>query len=226
MMIDSYKTQTVLATAYAAYRHNNGYVKDTFRFSEPDNKTLFSNKDILKFQFRPDFRPDDFKPLRTTDDDYAEVDAALKHFRRYTLGVIGESLTDFQKDVIDAVWLEEVPFNKLGLIAYVPELVARETKEISLKKKIRMEYRDSIYIGGIGESVEGVCQILDSYYSSHYEKYAYTAEYMGNLISFWNKFELQQGDRRKFVAKVKSHGKNRLFEANETTLNYVRLYKV
>ena len=225
-MIDSYKTQTVLATAYAAYRHNNGYVKDTFRFSEPDNKTLFSNKDILKFQFRPDFRPDDFKPLRTTDDDYAEVDAALKHFRRYTLGVIGESLTDFQKDVIDAVWLEEVPFNKLGLIAYVPELVARETKEISLKKKIRMEYRDSIYIGGIGESVEGVCQILDSYYSSHYEKYAYTAEYMGNLISFWNKFELQQGDRRKFVAKVKSHGKNRLFEANETTLNYVRLYKV
>ena len=221
MMIDSYKTQTVLATAYAAYRHNNGYVKDTFRFSEPDNKTLFSNKDILKFQFRPDFRPDDFKPLRTTDDDYAEVDAALKHFRRYTLGVIGESLTDFQKDVIDAVWLEEVPFNKLGLIAYVPELVARETKEISLKKKIRMEYRDSIYIGGIGESVEGVCQILDSYYSSHYEKYAYTAEYMGNLISFWNKFELQQGDRRKFVAKVKSHGKNRLFEANETTLNKV-----
>jgi len=221
-----FKTQDVLAVSFAAYENNEGYVKDTYRFSEPVNETLFSNKDILKFQFRPEFRPDDFKPLRTTDEHYAKVDDALKHFRRYTLGVLGESLTEFQKDVLDCIWLEEIPYRKLGLMAYVPELVNRETRENSLKKTIRTEYRDSVYIGGVGESVEGVCQILDSHYSSHYERYAYTADYMGNLISFWNKFDIPVGERRKFKAKVKAQSKNRLFEVNETALNYVKVYKV
>lgn len=222
----SFKTQDVLAVAFAAYKNNEGYVKDTHRFSEPVNETLFSNKDIVKFQFRPEFRPDDFKPLRTTDEDYADVDNCLKHFRRYTLGVLGESLTEFQKDVLDCIWLEEIPYRKLGLLAYVPELVQRETKELALKKVLRTDYRDSVYIGGVGEQVEGVCQILDSYYSSHYERYAYTADYMGNLISFWNKFEIPVGERRKFRAKVKDHAKNKLFEVSETALNYVKVYKV
>lgn len=221
-----YKTQDALAVAYAAYKHNEGYVKDTYRFSEPVNETMFSNKDILKFQFRPEFRPDDFKPLSTTQDDYEAVDNALKHFRRYTLGLLGEQLNDFQTDVMEIIGQETVPYNKLGLIAYVPELVKREVKENALKKTIRTEYRDSLYIAGVGESVEGVCQILNAHYSSHYERYAYTADYMGNLISFWNKFEIPEGERRKFKAKVKAHTKNRLFDVNETALNYVKIYKV
>lgn len=220
------KTQDALAVSFAAYKHNEGYVKDTFRFSEPVNETLFSNKDIIKFQFRPEFRPDDFKPLRTSEDEYKDVDECLKHFKRYTLGVIGESLSDFQKDVLDCIWLEEVPYRKLGLLAYVPELVSREQKENSLKKLIRTEYRESVYIGGIGDTVEGVCQIIGSHYSPHYEKYSYTADYMGNLISFWNKFSIPEGERRKFRAKVKAQSKNRLFDANETALNYVKVYKV
>ena len=221
-----FKTQDVLAVAYAAYRHNDGYVKDTYRFSEPENKTLFSNKDIVKYQFRPEFRPDDFSPIKTTQDDYESVDNALKHFRRYTLGLLGETLNDFQTDVMQAIGNESVEWNRLGLLAYVPELVNRETKENELKKTIRTEYRDSVWIGDPGESVEGVCRIIASHYSSHYERYAYTADYMGNLISFWNKFEIPKGERRKFRAKVKSKTKNRLFDVNETALNYVKVYKV
>lgn len=221
-----YKTQDVLAVAFRAHKKNDGYIKDTVRFSEPTNPTVFSNKDLVKYQMRPEFRPEDFNPLRTTDEDYADVNDALKHFRRYTFGLLGESLSDFQKDVIDNVWSETVDWNKLGILAYVPELVKRELKENSLKKTLRTEYRESVYIGGVGESVEGVCKILDSHYSNHYERYRYTADYMGNLISFWNKFEIPVNEHRKFKAKVKGHEKNRLFEVNETALNYVKIYKV
>ena len=221
-----FKTQDVLAVAYAAHRINKGYIKDTYRFSEPNNNTVFSNKDLLKFQFRPEFRPDDFKPLHTTDEDYASVNDALKHFRRYTLGIIGDTLNEFQRSVIEAVSLETVNYNQLGLIAYVPELVIREITENGLKKTIRTEFRESKYIGGVGESVEGVCQILHCHYSSHYERYAYTADYMGNLISFWNKFEIPVNEHRRFKAKVKAHTKNRLFDVSETALNYVKVYKV
>lgn len=221
-----YKTQDVLAVAFRAYKHNEGYVKDTVRFSEPNNTTVFSNKDMVKFQMRPEFRPDDFRPFATNKEDYADVDDALKHFRRYTLGLLGNTLSQFQTDVLDVIGQETVDFNKLGLIAYVPELVKREILENDLKKLLRTEYRNSVYIGGVGDSVEGVCQILSSHYSSHYERYAYTADYMGNVIGFWNKFEIPVGERRRFRAKVKAHTKNRLFDVAETALNYVKVYKV
>ena len=221
-----YKTQDVLAVAFRAYKINNGYIKDTVRFSEPVNNTVFSNKDLVKFQMRPEFRPPDFNVMKTDENDYADVNSALKHFRRYTFGMLGESLTDFQKDVIENVWSENVEFNKLGILAYVPALVERELKENSLKKVIRTEYRESKYIAGVGESVEGVCKILDRHYSSHYERYKYTADYMGNIIGFWNKFEIPVGEHRKFKGKVKAHDKNRLFEVSETTINYVKIYKV
>lgn len=221
-----YKTQDVLAVAFRAYKINNGYIKDTVRFSEPVNNTVFSNKDLVKFQMRPEFRPPDFSVMKTDENDYADVNSALKHFRRYTFGMLGESLTDFQKDVIENVWSENVEFNKLGILAYVPALVERELKENSLKKVIRTEYRESKYIAGVGESVEGVCKILDRHYSSHYERYKYTADYMGNIIGFWNKFEIPVGEHRKFKGKVKAHDKNRLFEVSETTINYVKIYKV
>ena len=93
-----------------------------------------------------------------------------------------------------------VRFEQLGLVAFIPEFIARETKEGALKKTIRTEYRDSLYIGGIGEPVEGVCKIIDSYFSSHYERYAYTADVMGNPIRFWNKYEIP-GERKKFKAQ-------------------------
>ena len=220
-----YRTQDVLASAYAVQRINGSYVKDTRRFSE-DNPTIFSNKEMLKFQFRPEFRPTDFKPFTVTSEDYEAVNDAVKHFKRYTFGIIGDTLSDFQKDIIQSATNKEVEFNKLGLLAFVPELVSRETGENTLKKKIRTEYRDSEYIGGVGESVEGVCEIMSTYYSRHYERYSYTANVMGNLISFWNKFEIPIGEHKKFKAKVKAHEKNRLFQVNETKLNYVKLYKV
>jgi len=49
---------------------------------------------------------------------------------------------------------------------------------------------------------------------------------MGNIVSFWSKYQLQTGDRRRVKAKIKSHVKNRLFDVNETQLNYVKMYKV
>ena len=72
------------------------------------------------------------------DSDYASVDEAMKHFRRYTIGMLGEQLSDFQKDIIQQVWQEKVDFNKLGLIAYVPSL-SKETKRNSVTYKNLLE---------------------------------------------------------------------------------------
>ena len=119
-----------------------------------------------------------------------------------------------------------MPLNNLGRVAFIPEFVNRDKHETGLTKEIRIEYRDSQYLGKEKDVVEGVIKILDKRYSEHWESYNYTAVMDNNLVSFMNKFEHEIGTMKRIKAKVKAQTQNKLFSANETRLNYVKLYKV
>jgi hypothetical protein len=226
-MKKTFKTQEVLAVAFAAYRKNGSYLKNTQRFSTPGCETRFANKELVKYHFQDsNFLPPDFKSLTVIDTDYDAVDVALKHFRRYTLGLIGDQLTGFQQDIYKAISADEVDDSRLGILAYVPELVKREVQEAAFKKLLRTEYRDSQYAGNEKDTVEGVVKILSKFYSEQWESYNYVADLTGNLVSFMNKENIEVGERRRVKAKVKAQSKNRSFDVNETRLNYLKLYKV
>ena len=223
-----------LAVAYAAYRINgNTYVKHTQRFSEPENKTVFANKELVRMYWvkkhnvsEAQWLPSDFEMFEPTEEDYASVQEALKWMKRYVMLGLGD-LNDFTRDIVNELSKEEVPFKGMGRIAYAPEFIARDRHESSLKKEIRVEYRDSQYLGKEKDSVEAVIAILDHRYSTQWESYNYTAVTTeGNLVSFMNKFAYDVGAMLRCKAKVKAQTKNKLFEANETRLNYVKLYKV
>lgn len=223
--------QEMLALAYAIYRHNgNQYVKQTRRFSE-DTPTLFANKELIKYvlarktQTSP-YVPDDVPEVTVTEEDYASVERARQHMKRYTLEILGDSLNDFQKTVYEAYCADNIPVNKAGLVAYLPQLVDREMEDIGFKKLLRMQYRDSVHIGQVGDSVEGVIKILRKHYSEQWEKYNYIADLNGNLVSFMNGFDYPLDSHKRVKAKVKDHTKNRYFTVDETRLNYAKLYKV
>jgi len=220
-------TQEALAVACAAQRINGGYVKDTRRFSEPTNKTQFSNKEIVKFAYHgdPTYLPMDYVRPIPTEEDYIQVAEIQKWMRRYIMLGLAD-LDDFKRDMINCVSADVVPVNNLGRVAFIPEFVKRDQHETGLTKEIRIEYRDSQYLGKEKDLVEGVAKILDKRYSSQWESYNYVAVIDGNLISFMNKFEYNIGDMKRIKAKVKAQTKNKLFSANETRLNYVKLYKV
>ena len=222
-----------LAVAYAAYRINgNTYTKDTRRFSE-DNKTQFDNKSLVRYYWEKKldtadakYLPTDFEMFEPTEADYESVQEALKWMKRYVMLGLGE-LDGFKADMVKELSKEEVPYKGMGRIAFAPEFIARDQHETGLTKTIRVEYRDSKHIEPVGEKVETIVEVLDKRYSSQWETYYYTAVTTdGNLVSFGNKFEHAVGDRKRIKAKVKSHTKNRLFSADETRLNYVKLYKV
>ena len=217
-------TQEALAFAVAAQRINKGYVKDTRRFSE-DNPTIFCNKEIVKFAFNPNYRPNDFVLPKPTAEDYAEVAEIHKWMRRYVMLGLAD-LDDFKRDMIDSVSEDTVIRNNLGRVAFIPEFVKRDKHETGLTKEIRIEYRDSQYLGKEKDVVEGVIKILDKRYSSQWESYNYVAVMDGNLVSFMNKFPYDVDRMLRVKGKVKAQTKNKLFSANETRLNYVKLYKV
>ena len=226
------KLTEALAAAYAAYRINNKtYIKDIRRFEE--KPTQFPNKDLVRYYWTKKltslehYLPSDFEMFEPTEEDYANVQEALKWMRRYVMLGLGE-LDGFKADMIKELSQDEVPFKGgMGRIAFAPEFIARDRHESELKKEIRVEYRDSQYLGTEKDSVEAVIAILDRRYSAQWESYNYTAVTTeGNLVSFMNKFAYDVGAMLRCKAKVKAQTKNKLFEANETRLNYVRLYKV
>lgn len=222
-----------LAVAYAAYRiNNNTYIKDTRRFSEGDNKTQFDNKSLVRYYWQKKLNtseaqwlPSDFEMFEPTEEDYASVQEALKWMKRYVMLGLGD-LNEFTRDMVNELIKEEVAVASMGRMAYAPEFIARDRHENGLKKEIRIEYRDSKHLGKEGDTVEGVAKILDKRYSNQWESYNYTAVMDGNLVSFMNKYEYNISDMKRIKAKIKSLTKNRLFEADETRLNYVKLYKV
>ena len=228
------KLTDALAVAYAAYRINGEtYNKDLRRFSTEENKTQFDNKSLIRFYWtkkldtsEAQYLPTDFEMFEPTEADYASVQEALKWMRRYVMLGLGD-LDGFKADMVKELSKDEVPFKGMGRIAFAPEFIKRDRHESELKKTIRVEYRDSKHIEPVGAKVESVIEILDKRYSSQWETYYYTAVTTeGNLVSFGNKFEHAVGDRKRIKAKVKGHTKNRLFSADETRLNYVKLYKV
>ena len=223
----SVSTQEALAVACAAQRINGGYIKDTRRFSEPENKTQFSNKEIVKFAYHgdPTYLPMDYVRPIPTEEDYIQVAEIQKWMRRYVMLGLAD-LDSFKREMINSVSQDTVPANNLGRVAFVPEFVKRDKHNTGLKKEIRIEYRNSQYLGKEKDVVEGVIKIIDKRYSPQYEIYNYTAVMDGNLLSFTNKFEHSVGDMKRIKGKVKGQTTNRLFSVNETRLNYVKLYKV
>jgi len=228
------KLTDALAVAYAAYRiNNNTYTKDTRRFSTEENKTQFDNKSLVRYYWAmklqlsdAPYLPSDFEMFEPTEDDYANVQEALKWMKRYVMLGLGD-LDGFKADMVKELSQDEVRVTNMGRIAYAPEFIARDQHESGLKKTIRVEYRDSKHIEPVGAKIDDVIEILDRRYSSQWESYNYTAVTAdGNLVSFMNKWPQDVGARLRIKAKVKSHTKNRLFEADETRLNYVKLYKV
>lgn len=226
-------TVDALAVAYAAYRINNEqYLKDTRRYSE-DNPTQFDNKSLVRFYWEKknnttdaQYLPSDFEMFEPTEEDYAKVQEARKWMKRYVMLGLGD-LDDFKRDMVEELNKDEVPVKGMGRIAFAPEFIKRDQHENGLKKEIRVEYRDSQYLGKEKDSVECVVKILDKRYSNQWESYNFTAVTTdGNLVSYMNKFDQEIGSMKRIKAKVKAQTKNKLFSANETRLNYVKLYKV
>ena len=226
------KLVDALAVAYAAYRINNKtYIKDIRRFEE--KPTQFPNKDLVRYYWTKKLNisgaqhlPSDFEMFEPTEEDYANVQEALKWMKRYVMLGLGE-LDAFKADMVTELSKEEVPVMSTGRIAYAPEFIARDQHESGLKKEIRIEYRDSVHLGKEKDNVEAVIKILDKRYSAQWESYNFTAVTTdGNLVSYMNKFDQEIGSMKRIKAKVKAQTKNRLFGANETRLNYVKLYKV
>jgi len=231
MSIISYPTDKLLAYAYAIYRINGGYIKQTQRFSE-DKPTRWSNKEAVAFTAATEFVsdspfqtwvPPEFTPIEVTDADLENVEIAKKHFRRYTLLSLGDDLSQFQKDIFASICKEENSPKQIGLLAYVPAFVEREMENIFYKRRIKTEFSDSEHIRE--PLVKQTVEILKKVPMPNYATNLYVGVVNGNLVSF-SKSDSLDTALYTINARIKGPDSERETRLPLTRLNYVKLKKV
>lgn len=213
--------------AFAAYRINKGYAKTTQRFSE-NTPTKFSNKEIVKYSLEYSanneaYVPSDFVMPKIIDEDRAALTAAEKHMRRYTLLGLGD-LNDFQADMFEAYCQDNIPANRIGLLAYLPAFVERELEDKMYKQRLKTEFAESAAIDD--KKIIGELEILKRVYSVNYETFFYTAGFNSNLVMFSNKFEYKTGEVFGFKANVKGQQTDRDTGLTVNKINYVKLVRM
>ena len=224
-----YDTRRILELAFAAQRINKDYVKQTRRYSE-GQPTTWSNKEIVSLSAayynnrnQQTYMPSDFVPVKVTDADYAALETADRHMRRYTMLALG-NLSDFQADVFAAYASDRVPAKRIGILAYFPQFVERELEDKIYKGRLKSEFANSSAIKE--KKIIGELEILKRVYSVNYETFFYTAGFNGNLVMFSNKFEYKTGEVFGFRANVKGQQTDRDTGLVVNKLNYVKLVKM
>ena len=222
----THNTQHLIELAYAAYRVNQDYVKQTRRYSE-GQPTTFSNKELIAYTLENGFKPDDFVPLTVTEEDRAAKAAGDKHMRRYTMLALGD-LPQFEADLFAAYSSEEMPIGRLGLIAYLPAFIERQVKDKVYKQRVKTEFADSEHITGerlwpTEVEILKVIPLNNDWLAE--PAYMHFGAIGKDLVCFTQKQLYAVGETYDIVARIKGQDFERDTKTPMTRLNYVKLRK-
>lgn len=236
-----FPTALAIQWAYAADRVNQGqYVKDEIRDPEDYSKIItYTNKSYVlntAKAYYNEANPDsvlrysmDHVPLLTVTDEDRENAAKVEgHFKRYTLKILGDDLTEFQRSIYTAVSSEEVPAVTLATLSYLPTFIRNEMKDIAYKKRLRTEFSESAHFN-TQKHVEGEAEILAVYRKTDRETgdiiVTVVAAINGNLVSFYNaKFNNEHvGLKLHIKGRVKDFTNERSTRLPMTRINYVKV---
>jgi len=225
----TYKTEYLIDLAYAAYRVNEGYEKQTRRHSE--NLPTYSNKELIAYTAsahneKSPFIPEDFTPLEVTEADRAAVAEGKKHMRRYTMLVMGD-LPQFEADLFAAYSSDEMPIGRIGILAYLPAFIDRQVKDKVYKQRIKTEFADSKHL--VGDKIEPseveILKVIPLNNDFMEPAYMHFGAIGKDLVCFTLKQMYAVGDTYDIVARIKREDLERDTGTPLTRLNYVKLRK-
>ena len=223
-----YLAHEVIAIAFACFRINEGYVKETRRFSTEGMATLFSNKEMIGMKLEHT-RPDDYNDFEVTDEDYnyAKISVDWLH-KDNALGIIGGTLNDFMSNVMSSISQTSVTAKSFGMMGIVPKVYFDSLLKKTTKKDLKTNFGESKHISTIGDEIEGSFTLKGIKFVDKFSCHVLNGHIEGNLVSFSKNFDQtnqlpQEGVTFKLSGKVKRHGENYVTKLPETLLNYVKI---
>ena len=147
-------TKEFAALAFSAYRFNNGLIKDSVRWDDATESLVpvTPNKVLMRNTFS---QKEGEVFLTVTDDDRQQAEDAINALHGdITLKLLmGKVVSDFVQNLNNAVSKESCTASDCGIVAWLPEMFGRITKEQSNKEQMFELGATSEYIGAIDQKV-------------------------------------------------------------------------
>ena len=219
-----FNTIEVLTYACCIYRERGYTSTSAYVLSENEGRITHTNKDMLTYQLLPMLAPhtylNKFEPII---DDVYQAERIIKHFRKLSFGVMGDSLNDYMARVYTATQLDDVSMKDFGILSSVPQVYDKEIAE----KLIREEIKSTVngYLAKEGDEIELNIRYISTKMVEKVSCYSHQAVTDGKyLVSFLSKHRLGvAGMTQTIRAKVKKHTVNYTTKTPETQLNYVKV---
>lgn len=224
--IESFNALGVLELACAAFRYNDGYVKEKEDIFASDNTvvvTKYPNKQLMLYSLGE--HPPEMKPfmLRVDDQDRALAADIKKHFRKLVFAAVVND-NEYYTALNIMFTNNLVPLNKFGYFAALPSVYIRDYAETQFKKKIADLSHD--FLGNIGDEVHDQdCEVLDVVRSKNYDAWNITAIIDNKLVSWMGKHQVNPGPCVVIKAKIKDYGSHFKHKIPLTRLNYVKAFQ-
>jgi hypothetical protein len=200
----SFPADIVWASACAAQRINNDYIKVDPELGKISNRTLM-------LQFIAD-------PSSLTEADYEMAKDVRKYFQALTFKVLkGDRLNEFQNNAMLISNRENITEKyDIAVIASLPNSYLKGKQRDNTTNRIR--FAQGGYIGQAGDKVNFTCEVLRSVYSQQWNTFYITCINEQDQVVFFSfKNELPIGSTLTLNGTVKAH------RDNSTQLNRVKL---
>jgi hypothetical protein len=228
-MSTEFSVQKVLELACAAQRTNNEYLKETESIYTTDGKFVclkHDNKSLIRHALgiekyantEQEFRPVD---LFLEPQDTELANEIKKYFRKLMFSAV-KGDNEFQTEVNALLNADQMPGNKIGFIACLPSVYARDTEKSRLEKALRS--CDTGFLGAVDSVIlDKDCEILQAKRSNNFDAYNILAIIDNRIVSWFSKAQLKLGPCVVIKGKIKQHGENWYTKNSETRLNYVKV---
>ena len=228
-MAAEFPLERVLELACAAQRTNMAYLKDAesvfdsegkFCYMKHTNKTLI--RKALGLEHKDGHSEKEFSPMDLFVE-AADKELALeikKYFRRLMFAAV-KGDNEFQTEVNFLLSSENIPGNKVGFIACLPSVYARDAAQSRMEKRVR-DLSDG-YLGDVGQTVlDKDCEILQCVRSKNFDAWNIDAIIDNKMVSWFSKTQLTIGACVVVKCKVKDHTTHWKHKNLVTRLNYVK----
>ena len=175
-----------------------------------------------------EYTPKDFINFKIYNKDRKMAKESIDWLQRdNTLNVIAGTLSDFMRSVMQYISSEKLGTHAYGVIAVVPKVYLEGSKKKTLKKELKLSFRESKHIGTLKKPIDGVFTLNETKFVERFSCNVFNGSIDGNLVSFFKNIDQTQiipkeGTTFKIKGKVKRHGENFITNFPETQLNYVR----
>lgn len=225
--MESMVTAEILPISFAAYRFNNYQI---IRNNNP-RKGQVSNRNLIECYYGRVHRSTDYmiydRKFEVEDCDHESYADATKFFKKYSLYMLGDTLTNFQKTVYRYFNSETTSPREINLAAYFPQFIESEKLLEENRKLVKQVCTNNKYLGPIKGKINDVVKIIKrNEPSEYYSSYFYYGIIGDCFVSFNSKKLYEPNKIYNIRGRIKKLTTNYSYNSAETRLNYVTLIPI